>query len=304
MDKTRKSCLLALLAAMIWGLAFVMQKQNTVGTVTFFMFRHFIAFLILIPIVLLFTKDPKHLFSAAAGEGSTKELWLGGFVCGCFMTAAGLCQQWGLDLGSTAGKGGFITAMYMVLVPVGAMVLFKTRVRALTWVSLFLGLVGLFLLCIKPGERFETVDIFLILCAILYTGHILSVDYFSKRVNPVKLACLQMLFGTLLTVIPAFAAESFTAAQLTESLIPMLYLGIFSSGIGFSLQVLAQSSADNAPLVTLFMSLESVFGVLFGALILKERLSGRELAGCLVMLAAVILSQLYIGKKEENGAEL
>ena len=304
MDKLRKSCLLALFAAMIWGLAFVMQKQNTVGTVTFFMFRHLIAFLVLIPIVLFFTKDPKHLFSAAEGEGSTKELWLGGLVCGVFMTAAGLCQQWGLDLGSTAGKGGFITSMYMVFVPFGAVLLFRQRVYVTTWISLFLAMIGLFLLCMKPGERFETVDLFLIFCAILYTGHILSVDYFSRRVNPVKLACMQMLFGTLLTVIPAFLTESFTAVQLSNSLLPMLYLGIFSSGIGFSLQVIAQSGADNAPLVTLFMSMESVFGVLFGALILKERLSIRELTGCLVMFAAIVISQLFIGKKENNGAKL
>ena len=268
------------------------------------MLRHLIAFLMLIPVVLLFTKDPKHLLTAAEGEGSTKDLWLGGLVCGLFMTAAGLCQQWGLDLGSTAGKGSFITSFYMVLVPVGAVLLLHQRVRLSLWGCLLLALFGLYLLCLKPGERFEKPDLFLLSCAILYTGHILAVDHFSHRVNPVKLACLQMLFGALLTVVPAFAFETLTMEGLRSSLIPMLYLGIFSSGIGFSLQVLAQSGADNAPLVTLFMSMESVFGVLFGALVLKERLSLREIAGCVLMFAAIVLSQAVPGIRRKRNAGL
>ncbi len=304
MDKTRKSCIYALLGAIIWGFAFVMQKQNTVGTVTFFMLRHLIAFLMLIPVVWLFTKDPKHLFTADQDEGSTKELWLGGLICGLFMTAAGLCQQWGLDLGSTAGKGSFITSFYMVLVPVGAVLLLNQRVRLSMWGCLLLAMLGLYLLCLKPGERFELPDLYLLACAILYTGHILAVDRFSHRVNPVKLACLQMLFGALLTAVPALVFETLTWTGLKSSLIPMLYLGIFSSGVGFSLQVLAQSGADNAPLVTLFMSMESVFGALFGALILKERLSFREIAGCILMFAAVAFSQVFLGRKGKSNARL
>jgi len=291
-----RSGIFALLAALIWGLAFVAQKTNSGGTFTFISKRSIIGVTALGLIQLI---RCKFNFKLAFTEESKKEnhlLWRGGIIVGCFLVVASFAQQFGMDLGTDAGKTGFITAFYMIVVPIANWIFFKKKANKILWVSVAISIVGMFLLCVKTGFSIEISDFVVLVCSFLYSGHIVMVGKVAPKADTFKLSFIQFLTVAVISTIIAVIFEGFRFTFTLEELLPILYLGIFSWGAGFTLQVAAQK-AGNTNIVALIMSLESVFGAIFSAIILKERMSFQEYLGAFLVIGAVVLVELF--EKEE-----
>lgn len=300
MNKTVRQIVLPLLAAMIWGISFVAQKVSTMGAFLFDSMRSFVAVpFILLLIFFLNKRDARHLLSEPDRE-DTRLLWTGGTVLGLFLTFAMYTQQLGMNLGADAGKAGFLTAMYVVLVPVIG-ILLKKRTPALTWVAVAVALVGLYFLSIKSGSTFhiEGADLLLILSAILYAFQILAAGHFASKCDPVKLSCIQFLVCAVVSLIFGLLFETFSLKAIMNHIWPILYLGVLSSGVGYTLQMVAEKGT-NASVVSLLLSMESVFSALAGAMILKEQMTGREYLGAAFMLLAVVLNVLGPVKKKKT----
>lgn len=276
-----------LLTAMIWGAAFVAQSVGLdyVGPFTFNAGRYFLGGLVLVPVVLIRDRKP----TSAAMSWRNPKLWVGGVICGVIMFIATSLQQIGL-LYTTVGKAGFITTLYVVLVPVVGLLLGK-KVRGLVWFCVALAVAGLYLLCMSGSAVLGVGDLLLMGCAFTFTFHILAVDYYSPRVDGVKLSLLQFAFSALLCVAPALVLEENHLSGLLEAWIPLLYTGVCSCGIGYTFQILGQKRTDPT-VASIIMCMESVFSVIFGWLILRQTLSLREMGGCALMFAAILLSQL------------
>lgn len=288
-----------LLAAFIWGSTFVAQKSgmDLIGPFTFNGIRCLIGGLVLIPVCFLFAKNDPIPENASAEEKKSynKTLLLGGLCCGIVVFFASNLQQFGL-LYTTAGKSGFITVLYVVLTPVCGLFL-KQKVRPVTWLCVIMALFGLYLLCFKAGSPINFGDILTFLGALGFTAHILVIDYFSPKVNGVKMSCLQFLVCGCISVPLAFIFEEIDWANVFNCWLPILYAGILSCGVAYTLQIVAQK--DTTPVVAcIMMSMESVFAVICAALILGEMMTVKELIGCVIMFAAVIIVQLP--SKEER----
>lgn len=283
--KTVVSALLLVLTALIWGVAFVAQSvgSDSVGPFTFLCCRSVIAGVALLPVIAL------------RGRGKEKTLlprrteWIGGVLCGAALGVASALQQAGIA-GTTSGKAGFLTALYIVIVPLFGLLL-KKKVPAATWVGVGLALVGMYLLCIGSGFSVSPSDALLLLCAVCFSVHILTVDHFSPKTDGVRMSCVQFFSCSLLSAIPMLIWERPDAASLAAAWLPILYAGLFSSAVGYTLQIVAQKNVPPA-LASLLMSLESVFSALAGWAILHESLSPRELAGCALVFAAILLAQI------------
>ncbi len=290
------------LAAMIWGTAFVAQSVCTdyVPPFAFNAIRSLIAFVLLIPVSRIFD-------AAARRSGKQPErtdrraLILGGVCTGTFLAIASNLQQAGLA-DTSAGKAGFITALYVVLVPVLGVFL-KKRASGQTWVSVLIAVAGLYLLCIRAGEGFQlqTSDIYLLLCALFFACQIMSIDHFGASLDGIKLSCVQFLVAGVISAVLSLLFETVLWENLVRCIWPILYVAVFSSCVAYTLQILAQKDSDPT-VVTLLLSLESVFSVLAGALILHDRLSGREYLGCVLMFLAVVLAQVPL-KRRKNGLQ-
>ena len=287
-----------LLTAMIWGAAFVAQSagMDHVGPFTFNAGRYYLGALVLVPVVLLRDRlrpapDP------AMGWGNPK-LWLGGVLCGLIMAVATSFQQVGL-LYTTVGKAGFITTLYVVLVPLAGLVLGR-RLRRLMWLCVALAVAGLYLLCMSGYAALNLGDGLMLGCAAVFTFHILAVDYFSPRVDGVKLSLLQFLVSALVCTLPALLLEENHLSGLADAWLPLLYTGVCSCGIGYTFQILGQKHTDPT-VASILMCMESVFSVLFGWLLLRQTLSPRELAGCGLMFGAILLSQLPEKNRDLQG---
>ena len=282
--------ILLLITAMIWGTAFVFQRvgMESIEPVTFTSARMWLAALAAgTASLFLGKKGAEDAGDRAAGRRDTL---LGGVFCGLFLAAASIFQQAGI-VTTTAGKAGFITALYILLVPVLNLVLFKKNSGLHVWLAVAAGVFGMYLLCMKEGFRLTRGDSLVCVCAFLFSGHILCCDYFARRADPVRLAAIQFVTVGLVSGVIALIFEEPTLEKLRAALVPILYCGIVSGGVGYTLQMVAQGFTD--PIVaSLLMSLESVFAALAGALLLHERMTGRELLGCAVMFAAIILVQL------------
>ena len=295
MPKQIRQTVLPLLAALIWGTAFVMQKGNTAGALTFNAARSVIAFFFLLLMILIFSKgDVRHILREQTPEG-TKALWLGGFLCGLALASATFLQQYGLDHGTEAGKAGFLTALYMVLVPVFGL-FFHKKTGLKVWLSVGIAVVGLYLLSFKGDFSFRKSDIIIIPCAVLFAIQILLIDHFTAKCNPVKLSCIQFLTSFVLSAAFAPLLETPDLAALGSNIGQILYLGVLSSGVAYTLQMISLKGTNTA-VVTILLSMESVFSVIAGAIILGERLTPREYLGCALMLGAVLLSQIPERKK-------
>ncbi len=285
--------LLPLLAAFIWGTAFVAQSVCTpyVPPFAFNAIRSLIAAAVLLPIAQAFDRTEIRRGRTPA-PSNRKHLWLGGVLCGLFLAAAANLQQAAMA-DTTAGKAGFITALYMVLVPVLGVFL-KKRTPLKTWLSVAIAVAGLWLLCFRAGTQLElrTADAYLLLCAFFFAAQIHVIDHFSADVDGIRLSCVQFLTTGLVSAALSAAFETFAWSGLLRCVWPILYCALFSSCIAYTLQILALKDADDPTVPSLLFSLESVFSVLAGAVILGDRLSGREYIGCVLMLAAVVLSQL------------
>ena len=279
------------LAALIWGLAFVAQSvgADMVGPFTFNAARSFIGFLFLLIICIALRIREKPRYE----RRYYRDLIVSGLLCGMALTLAVNLQQKGLET-TTSGKAGFITALYIVLVPIAGLFL-KKKAPRMIWLSVALAVLGLYFLSITEDFSISSGDFFMLLAALSFTGHILIIDHFGGRVSGIEMSCVQFLVVSLLSSIGMIATETPTWAGITACAVPLLYVGILSSGVGYTLQILAQKGS-NPTVVSLLMSLESVFATVFGALILHELMSGREIFGCVLMLVAVVLAQLPSSK--------
>ena len=276
-----------LLTAMIWGAAFVAQSvgMDYVGPFTFNSARYFLGALVLLPVIALTDRGK----TRAERGWHDPRLWLAGVVCGIIMAVATSMQQVGL-IYTTVGKAGFITTLYVVLVPIVGL-FFGKKVRRLVWLCVVLAVFGLYLLCMSGSAEINAGDLLMLGCAITFTFHILCVDRFSPLVSGVKLSMIQFLVAGIACAIPAAVTESSHFVGLAGAWESLLYTGILSCGVGYTFQILGQRSTDPT-VASIIMCMESVFAVLFGWLLLKESLSPRELLGCTLMFAAILISQL------------
>lgn len=285
---------LLLLTAAIWGAAFVAQRSGmeAIGPMTFTAARMLLAALAV------------GLLSLARGgkRPLTRQELAGGLLCGLFLGAASLAQQMGV-VTTTAGKAGFITALYMVLVPLLNLLLFRKTPPPAVWPAVVLGVTGLGLLSLTEALRLSRGDGLVCLCALLFSGHILVCDRFAAQGDPLRISALQFLTAALLSGGLALPLERPVPAQLLAAAVPILYCGLLSGGLGYTLQLLAQRRTEPA-VASLLLSLESVFAALTGALVLGERMTGREKLGCALMFAAILLVQLpgLRSRQEKTGA--
>ena len=290
-----------ILAAFIWGTAFVAQDlcADSIGAFAFNATRYFIAVLALLVVILISDKLKKNKPTLTAQEkkAANKQLWLGGLCCGAALAIASNFQQAGLVAGTDAGKAGFITALYVVLVPVFGL-FFKRKVSLPTWIAVVLSVVALYLLCIKGDFSLAPGDLLVLVCAVCFAVHILVIDHFTAYCDGVKLSCLQFLFAGIISTICMFIFEDVDFAAILSCALPLLYVGIFSGGVGYTLQILAQKDS-NPTVVTILLSLESVFAVIAGAIILKQQMTVREYIGCAIMFAAVILAQIQFPARQK-----
>lgn len=227
----------------------------------------------------------------------TRATVIGGVLCGIFLSVASIFQQMGLVY-TTAGKAGFITAMYMLIVPILGFVLFKKKNTWLVWLAVVLGIVGMYLLCITGEFTLAYGDALVLVCAVTFSGHILCCDRFVRLGRPLEIAAIQFVTAAVVSWIAAFIAEEPTIAKLTSAAVPILYCGVMSGAIGYTLQIVAQKYTDPT-IASLLMSMESVFAVLAGVIILNEQMTSRELAGCVVMFVAIVLVQIPVKKRKE-----
>jgi drug/metabolite transporter (DMT)-like permease len=299
------------LAALIWGFAFVAQSAGMeyVGPFTFNAVRCIIGAIVLVPVALFYKPEEE---SGNSAENSTtvekvnvksnwfsrnKTLLLGGISCGVFLGVATNLQQIGI-MTTSVGKAGFLTALYIVLVPIAG-IFFKKKCPVTVWIGVVCSFAGLYLLCMKGGSfALATGDLLLLGCAVVFTGHILVIDYFAPKVNGVWMSCIQFLTAGIISAIPMIISETPTWEGIFAAKLPILYAGVMSCGVAYTLQILGQKNY-NPTIAVLILSLESCFSVLGGFLILHETLSGRELFGCALMFAAIILAQLP-GKRSKN----
>lgn len=291
---------LLVLTAFIWGSGFVAQIEgNAFGPFAFSTIRCFIAagFLALVFKLLdAFGKSPRRPRSPA----ETKLLWKAGFFCGLALCTAMNLQQLGMFLGTSAGKSGFLTACYIVLVPVVRLIL-GHRISAKTWFCVAITTVGLYLLCIKDGFSLELSDGVSLLCALAFSVHILVIDKFVNQVDPIRVSAIQFLTIGVLTAplmiifdlkFPEMDFSTVASAFINPRAVAGLCFAAFcSSGIAYTLQIVAQDKV-NPTIASLTMSLESVFAVLAGWAILGELLSAREICGCAIMMVAIITAQI------------
>ena len=285
-----KSPLLLFLAAFIWGVAFVAQskaKDYSVEPFTFNAVRNVIGGLTLLPCIFFLGKrEPKE----KKIEENPKTLLIGGILCGTVLCIASNLQQIGINY-TTVGKAGFITALYIVLVPVCGLFLRK-RVQPKVWLAVLIAVAGLYLLCMTDGSfSLQKGDLLVLACALGFTIHILVIDHFSPLVDGIKMSCIQFFTCSILSAVCMALFETVNVSNLLHAWIPILYAGILSSGVGYTLQIIGQKGL-NPTMASLLMSLESVFSVLAGWIFLHQALSGRELSGCILMFAAIVLVQL------------
>ena len=293
--KAMRANLLLLLTAMVWGAAFVAQRvgMERVGPFTFNGTRMVLAGLVLLPVIRLL--DRRGVCKPPQSPEARRTLLLGGALCGLCLFGGSTLQQWGLKY-TTAGKGGFITALYVVLVPLITLLTGK-RIRALVWVSVLLAAAGLYLLCMAEALTLNPGDLLVMGCSVCFALHILVVDRFSPRVDGVRLSMIQFFVCSALSLTGALCSEHIELSSLRDCLIPILYAGILSGGMGYTLQIVAQKDTDPT-LASMIMCLESVFSALAGALLLGERMTGRELIGCALMFIAILLCQLPARAKQ------
>lgn len=316
MSKRTKGNLLLLLTSFIWGSAFVAQSSGMdyVGPYTYNMARNVLAFLFLIPVIYVIGKKKgvtdnagsgTGIDDAASGEANWKSILLpdrttlvGGIYCGLVMAVASSLQQIGITM-TTAGKAGFITALYIILVPLMGVFIGK-KIPRIIWFCVVLAMAGFYLLCVKEGFSISKGDILVLFCSVGFSVHIMTIDHFtSKGVDGVKMACIQFAVAAIVMTPVMFALENPSVSGLLSAWMTIAYAGILSSGVGFTLQIVAQKDTDPTT-ATLIMSLESVFAAVSGCLFLNEVLLPKEILGCILVFVAVILAQVPLPVKSKE----
>ncbi|MDI6414376.1 DMT family transporter [Solobacterium moorei] len=285
-----KSNLLLILASIIWGCAFVAQNvgMNYIGPWTFSTIRFLIAGFSLLAIISILDKKRTHVIRPKTKEEKMK-LLLGSVLCGLALSIGSIVQQIAM-LTVPVAKAGFLTTLYVLFVPMITL-LFGKKIPLKVWIGIAMALFGLYLLSMAGNLAIGIGEILLILAAFLFAIHIIIIGYFSTRVDPVRLSCGQLLIGGFATVIPMIVIEKPTIGSILAAYIPLLYTGIFSSCVAYTLQIFAQKEA-NPTIAGMLLSLESVFAALAGYLILHQVLNTRELIGCVVIFIAIVIAQL------------
>ena len=297
------------LTAMIWGAAFVAQSvsMDYIGPFTFICLRSVIGGLFLIPVIIVLDGIRKKSQNESADvvnsenilhieteekqrlSWKNKQLIEGGIVCGIFLFFANCFQQTGIQY-TTVGKAGFITTFYIIIVPLIGL-FFKKYCGILTWIGVVIALAGLYFLCITQKLTIQRGDALILCCSVLYAGQILAIDHYNPFVDGVKMSCIQFLTGGILGAVFMLLFENPSIAMILSAAGPILYTGIMSTGVGYTLQILGQKGL-NPTVAALIMSLESVFSALSGYLFLHQVLTTRELIGCALMFIAIVLAQL------------
>lgn len=297
----KRNSLLLILTALIWGVSFAAQSEggNAVGSYTFNCIRCLIGSAVLVPVILLSDRR-KPASRKPVSREEKRAVLCGGISCGIILCLASNLQQVGINMGTPAGKAGFLTACYILLVPILGLFL-KKKCGTNTWIGVALTLIGLYLLCMNGSFTLQTSDLLLLLCALAFAVHILVIDHFSPLVDGVRMSCIQFFVAGLLSAIPMFFADMGHCAAGIKAWAPaltsfpawisILYAGVLSCGVAYTLQIVGQQGV-NPTVASLLLSLESVFSVLAGWVILNEKLGTRELTGCVLIFAAVVLAQL------------
>jgi len=292
-----RNSLLLLLTAIIWGVAFVAQSvgMEYVGPFTFNGVRSLIGGIVLIPCILLLNKwngkspDESRVVSETEKKHARKELLVGGVCCGIALCFASCFQQFGIQY-TSVGKAGFITAFYIIIVPILGLFV-KKKCGLTVWIGVFLAVFGLYFLCINESLHIEVGDLLVFICAILFSVHIMIIDHFAQRVDGVKMSCIQFFVCGFLCLIAMFLFEEPDFKLILAAWKPILYAGVLSCGVAYTLQIIGQKGM-NPTVASLILSLESVVSVLAGMLLLNQHLSVRETIGCVLMFAAIIFAQL------------
>lgn len=310
--KQMRNSLLLVLTALIWGIAFVAQSEGgaAVGPFSFNSIRSVIGGVVLLPVIVLL--DKMGLTKRKPKTKEEKKLLLkAGLLSGLFLSFASSVQQLGIYLGTTPGKAGFLTACYILFVPLLGIFLHR-KCGWNIWVGVGLALIGLYFLCINGDFYLQTGDILVLCCAVLFAFQIMVVDYFAPKVDGVRMACIQFFVSGIVCAVPMVITEWLPLLQKEGNLItwglpfttfdawiPILYAGVLSCGVAYTLQIIGQVGL-NPTVASLLMSLESVFSVLAGWVILHQKLSPKELLGCGIIFVAIILAQLPVFQKETS----
>ena len=308
MDKfILRQSLLLFLTAVIWGVAFVAQSagMDYVGPFTYNGVRCILGGLVLMPCIMLLDRiqgsrsnrtreqaaggDSLVVCSAQEDKKERNTLLVGGMCCGLLLFTASSFQQFGIQY-TTVGKAGFITAMYILLVPLLGLFVHK-KVGMKVWIGVAFAVCGLYLLCMGNGFSLKMGDALVMVCAVLFSLHILVIDYFSPKVDCVRMSCIQFWVCGILSLLCSFLLESPDLGSILAAWKPVCYGGIMSCGVAYTLQIVGQKGM-NPTVASLILSLESVVSVVAGFLILHQTMSGRELLGCLSMVIAIVLAQL------------
>ena len=273
------------------GTAFVapIKGMDNLGPFSFAAARNFVGGLFLVPAALYFRTKDKTQKTEEEAKFEKKNLILGGIACGVVLFVAGSLQQVGLSY-TTAGKAGFITALYIVIVPLLGIFIGK-KIRPIIWGCVLVAAVGLYLLSITGGFNIGRGDLLVLLCAVGFSMHILVIDYFSPKTDGVAMSCIQFFVVAACSAVVMFIFETPTWEYIMSAWIPILYAGVLSSGVGYTLQIVAQKDTDPTT-ASLLMSLESVFALLAGMAALGEVMSGRQILGCALMFIAIVAAQL------------
>ena len=275
-----------LLTAIIWGFAFVAQSvgMDYVGPFTFNFSRYLIGSAVLLPFVIINVKKRK-----TVTKENRKITILGGIGCGIILFVASALQQFGVKYTSAVGKAGFLTALYIILVPVIGF-FFGKKSKAIIWISVGLATVGLYLLCVKEGFRFETADLILLACALGFSFHIIFIDYISPKTDGVIISCIQFAVSGIICLVASLLFEKISLTDIVKGWMPILYAGVMSCGVAYTFQILGQKYVEPTR-ASLIMCLESVFSALGGMLILHEMMSLKEIIGCVVVFVGIIVAQ-------------
>lgn len=294
---------LLFIAALFWGTTFVAQSlgMDYVGPFTYLWARSIVGGIILIPIALIYQKyssndhlDPADLTNSKLTH--KKHLISGGIICGIILFVASAFQQFGM-LYTSVGKTGFITALYIVIVPIMGIFL-KKKCGINVWISVLIAIAGLYLLCVNESFSISKGDYLVFICSILFASHIIVIDHFSPKVNGVLLSCIQFWVCGIFSGIAMLLLEKPTITSISNAAGAILYAGVFSSGVAFTCQIIGQKHVKPA-IAALIMSLESVVSVLAGWLVLKETLSAKELIGCFIMFCAIIFAQIQLPSRKQ-----
>lgn len=300
MNKRIAANMLLLLTAAIWGFAFVAQRAGSqyVGAFTFNGVRFALGAVSLLPLIIYFDIRRKN----GAGDDSNssvsfKGTIVSGVLLGTVLFVAATLQQIGI-IYTTAGKASFITGLYMVLVPVIGIFL-KHKIGRNSWIGVGLAVIGLYLLSVNRNFSIGYGDLLEVIGAVFWAVHILVIDNFSKKVDPLKLSSIQFATCSLLSLITALVFEPLSMDSLLNASVPILYGGLLSVGVAYTLQVVAQKDAKPSH-AAIILSMESVFGAIGGALLLGEGMSLRGYIGCALILGGILVSQIRFSQKQQN----